>query len=92
MTCLHVDSLLSGSRDLPLTDIEQKIVDLHLLECPSCVRRMQGYVATCQLLKGLGTYEENETPPPVPETLIKRILAARQALVLEGIREQSRFG
>lgn len=86
MNCLHIDSLLSAARDAKLSEAEQAIVDAHLQDCPACVRRMQGYVATCELLKGLGTYEDNETPPPVPETLVKRILEARKNAVVRESR------
>jgi predicted anti-sigma-YlaC factor YlaD len=92
MTCQQIDALLSASCDAPLTASEQALVDAHLPICPSCVRRMQGYVATTQLLRGLSTYELSEVPPPVPETLVQRILVARKALALNGIREQRRIG
>jgi predicted anti-sigma-YlaC factor YlaD len=92
MNCTHIDALLSASCDAPLDASEQALVDAHLPNCPSCVRRMQGYVTTSQLLRGLGTYEEMEVASAVPESLVQRILAARKAAVLHGIREQRRIG
>ena len=92
MTCQHIDALLSASCDAPLSASEQALVDAHLPGCPDCIRRMQGYVGTAQLLRGLATYETIEVPPPVPESLVQRILAARKTAILEGSREQRRIG
>ena len=92
MTCHQIDALLSASCDAPLGSAEQAQVDAHLPGCPDCVRRMQGYVATSHLLRGLATIEDAEVPPPVPESLVQRILAARKTALIEGFREQRRIG
>jgi anti-sigma factor RsiW len=92
MTCTQIDALLSASCDAPLTAAEQALVDAHLPGCPDCVRRMQGYVATSQLLRGLADFESLEVAPPIPESLVQRILAARKTAILHGSREQRRTG
>jgi hypothetical protein len=40
---------------------------------------MRGYVATIAALHEIGERERTETPPPIPESLVQRILAARKA-------------
>jgi anti-sigma factor RsiW len=77
--CLRFDELCSHSLDTPLAAAEQAEVDGHLARCPSCVDRMRGYVATIAALHEIGERERTETPPPIPESLVQRILAARKA-------------
>ena len=80
MTCTQIDELMAASLDAPLAAGDQAAVDAHLATCASCVRRMQGYVLTVETLRSLGPVEAAETPAPVPEALVRRILASRAAV------------
>src|SRR5262245_63914331 len=90
--CARIDELLSNSLDDALTPEEQADVDSHLARCPACVRRLRGYVATVAALKAAGEAERDEVPPPIPESLVARILAARAAAVASGVRTERRSG
>ncbi len=79
MNCRRIDVLLSTALDEALPPREQAEVDAHLATCPACVRRLKGYGVTVQVLKGLRAIEQADEPPPVPENLVARILAARSA-------------
>ena len=78
--CDRCDELLSNALDAALTAPEQSEVDAHLAECAPCVGRMRSYAATVGALRELGEAEQAEAPPPVPESLVARILAARVAV------------
>lgn len=79
MNCDRIDDLLATSFDEPLAPGDQAHVDAHLAECPACANRLVGTVKTIQVLRALARVEEDESVPPVPETLVRRILASRTA-------------
>jgi predicted anti-sigma-YlaC factor YlaD len=80
MNCDRIDDLLATSFDEPLAPGEQAHVDAHLAECSSCANRLVGTVKTLQVLRAISRVEEEEVVPPVPESLVQRILAARTAV------------
>ena len=79
MTCSHIRDLLTTSLDEPVAPSQQTEVDAHVAECPACVGWMKEQVLTVQILRGLRAVEEAETVPPLPESLIERIMAQRKA-------------
>jgi predicted anti-sigma-YlaC factor YlaD len=79
MSCRRIDSFLSASLDEALSTVDQAELDAHLAACPACVRRLQGYGVTAQFLRRLGSFEAVEAAPPIPETLVHRIVAAAVA-------------
>jgi predicted anti-sigma-YlaC factor YlaD len=79
MNCIEIQTLLSLSLDEPVGPSERAAVDEHLAGCTSCARGMVQQVLTVEILRGVGRLEEAETPPPLPESLIQRIVAARAA-------------
>jgi predicted anti-sigma-YlaC factor YlaD len=87
MNCDRIDDLLATSFDDPLAPGEQAHVDDHLAECASCANRLVGTIKTIQVLRGIARVEEEEYAPPVPETLVQRILAARTAARVDDVRK-----
>jgi predicted anti-sigma-YlaC factor YlaD len=83
MKCPDTHSLLACSLDEPLGAADQAKVDAHLAECPSCVRWLTEQVTIITVLRGLGKIEEKELPPPVPEHLVRRVLAAHKAAMAQ---------
>jgi anti-sigma factor RsiW len=79
--CERCDEFLSNSLDAPLDRTEQAELDAHLARCPACVQRMRETLALTAALRALGRLEETEAAPPIPESLVSRILAARAAEV-----------
>ena len=79
MNCNRIHDLLATSLDEPLGQADQATVDAHVVQCPACVRWLTEQVLTVQVLRGVGKIEEAEVPPPLPEHLVRRVLAARSA-------------
>jgi len=50
--------------------------DEHLAVCPACVNYLESYRQTIRLEKQAFA-DERRDPPPIPEELIKTVLAAR---------------
>jgi predicted anti-sigma-YlaC factor YlaD len=86
MNCDRIDDLLATSFDEPLAPGEQAHVDAHLAECPSCANRLVGTVKTLQVLRAIARVEEEEVVPPVPESLVQRILSSRTAVGRDEVR------
>jgi predicted anti-sigma-YlaC factor YlaD len=83
MKCPQIHALLATSLDEPLRPAEQAEVDAHLLQCPDCVRWLTEKVLVVEVLRRVGKIEEAELPPPVPEHLVRRVLAAHRAAMVE---------
>jgi anti-sigma factor RsiW len=77
-TCQRFDDLWVASMDEPLGDADHHEYDAHLAACPACVTRVQQYVLTTQILQGVRALEEAEEAPPLAESLVQRIMAARR--------------
>ena len=83
MKCPGIHALLASSLDEPLPPAEQAEVDAHLGNCPACVRWLTETVLVVEVLRRVGHIEEEELPPPVPEHLVRRVLAAHRAAMAE---------
>jgi predicted anti-sigma-YlaC factor YlaD len=83
MKCTEAHGHLACSLDERLSPAEQAKVDAHLGECPDCVRWLTDQVVLVQVLRGIGKIEEEELPPPVPEHLVRRVLAAHKAAMAQ---------
>jgi anti-sigma factor RsiW len=79
ISCARFDELHLQSIDVPLDGVARAEFDGHLATCRACVDRLRKYVATQESLRELGRAEALETPPPMPEALIARILESRRA-------------
>jgi predicted anti-sigma-YlaC factor YlaD len=77
MNCEQAQDLLSVSLDEPLGAPQQAAVDEHLAGCPACAERMVQQVLTLEILHGIGRIEASETPAPLPESVLRRVLEAR---------------
>jgi anti-sigma factor RsiW len=53
--------------------------DAHLAVCPHCVRYLRSYQETIRLGKEAFRDPDDAVPPEVPESLVRAILAAREA-------------
>jgi predicted anti-sigma-YlaC factor YlaD len=78
MKCTEAHGHLACSLDERLAAADQAKVDAHLGECPDCVRWLTDQVVLVEVLRGIGKIEEAERPPPVPEHLVRRVLAAHK--------------
>ena len=79
MDCPGVQVLLAVSMDEPLLSAEQHEVDAHLDGCADCMQWLTENVLIIGVLRGLGRIEDAELPPPIPEHLVRRVLAAHRA-------------
>jgi hypothetical protein len=77
--CARFDDLWTASLDRALDGAEHAAHDAHLAACPACVRRVQEYVLTTRILQEVKAFEEAEAAPPLAESLVTRILAARRS-------------
>ena len=64
---------LSGELSAPM----RREFERHLAVCPPCVNYLKSYEATIRLCKSAGKPAGDESIEPLPEPLIKAILAAR---------------
>jgi hypothetical protein len=79
MNCEHFDETLADG-DLGSLRPDVRIeFERHLIECADCTRRLRELTLTTEILKGIGSYEERETPPDLREPLVQRILEARRS-------------
>ena len=78
--CKTFERLHHASTVGSLDATSQSAFDAHLAGCPACVGRLQNYVVVTEILKRLEPFErEIETPAPLAEGVVQRILAARKA-------------
>jgi anti-sigma factor RsiW len=78
--CNTFEGLHRASTVGSLDATSQATFDAHLASCPACVGRLQNYVLVTEVLKRLDPYErEIETPLPLAEGVVQRILATRKA-------------
>ena len=76
--CTDYRRLLSEALDGPLPKDERAAFDAHGAACSACLAHMKDAVVLRETLKGLAAVEEKEeaAAPALPESLVKRILAA----------------
>jgi anti-sigma factor RsiW len=76
LTCAEVAEFLMAYIDGELPADRRAEFDRHLRVCPSCVAYLKNYVTTTNL--GRGAFDRGaDEPAPVPEALLRAILAAR---------------
>ena len=78
LTCQALLDFLDDYVEERLDASERKRFDEHLAVCPACVRYLQGYRGTLQMLTLAGR-EHDGVPEEVPRKLVEAILAARRA-------------
>jgi anti-sigma factor RsiW len=76
LTCRQIIDFVQAFLDGDLPPREQTIFELHLTICPDCVNYLRSYQTTLVIAK-LAAEDESELDP-IPEGLIKAILAARK--------------
>lgn len=76
MTCREVTEFLMHYLDGDLPESERALFKKHLDECPPCVNYLHDYQETVKLEKGC-VCEPGSPLLPIPEELVRAILAAR---------------
>ena len=76
LTCRQIIDFVQAFIDDELPSREQTIFELHLKICPDCVNYLDSYEATQRISK-LAAETEPEMKP-IPDELIRAILAARK--------------
>jgi hypothetical protein len=76
--CTRFDALQRDALDGPLPAPLQVEVDAHLVDCPDCLARMRNLVVQTEVLRRLGEAqrEDEVAAPPLPESLVRRVLTA----------------
>jgi anti-sigma factor RsiW len=74
MTCREVVEYLMAYLDGELPEAERLVFEEHLAECPDCVHYLETYRETVRLGRDACRGEDG----PVPEDLVRAILAARK--------------
>lgn len=75
MTCEEFADSLQAFRDDELKLPERIRAQEHLARCEKCSARLRRYEQTINLAKGIAS--ENADAAPLPESLVRRIMAAR---------------
>ena len=76
MTCRDVIEFLHDYLGHELPDAQRVEFERHIKHCPPCQNYLETYEATIRLGKD-ACCETSKEPPPMPEELVKAILAAR---------------
>jgi len=74
MTCQEFERRLGDLFEERLAPHERRQARAHLLRCRACALARSGYEETVALARA--AYGSEEPPPPVPDELVRRILAA----------------
>lgn len=75
LTCREIIDFVMAYLDGELPERERKIFDAHLAICPDCVHYVETYKTTITAAKQAMT---TSAPEPVPDELVRAILAARK--------------
>ena len=79
MTCREVAEFLRAHLDGELPSRERRAFRRHLFWCRACVAYVVSYRETIRLARAIGEPDPDEAPEPIPEDLVRAILAARAA-------------
>jgi anti-sigma factor RsiW len=74
ITCRELIDFIARYLENDLSPEERSKFDRHLAGCPPCLSYIENYRQTIVLSKAAF----GEAPPPMPEDLVKAILAARR--------------
>jgi anti-sigma factor RsiW len=80
LTCRECVEFLMDYLDDGLSIEVRATFERHLAACANCVRYLESYKTTTAVCKKAFEVGDREALPPVPEELIKAILAARSKL------------
>ena len=75
MTCRECIDFLLAYFDGELSEEERAQFELHLQKCPPCVHYLRSYEVTMRACRGCF----DDADDPMPEELVKAILAARRS-------------
>jgi anti-sigma factor RsiW len=78
LTCREICDFVMAWLDGELPQRERAIFAAHLALCRQCVNYLDGYKATIRLARESHETNPCAALPPVPEDLVKAILAARR--------------
>lgn len=76
ITCRELIDFIADYLDGTLAEASRLEFDRHLRVCPSCVAYLDGYRQTIRL--GKAALAPTSDPAPVPDSLVRAILAARE--------------
>jgi predicted anti-sigma-YlaC factor YlaD len=79
MTCKDAVDFLADYLEGNLAWPQRLVFELHLLLCRNCRRYLESYSRTVELTKGLNHESSTAGIPPIPEELVRAILAARRS-------------
>lgn len=79
LTCRDICDFVMAWLDGELPERERAIFAAHLALCRQCVSYLEGYKATIKLAREAHETNPCAALPPVPEDLVKAILAARRS-------------
>jgi anti-sigma factor RsiW len=77
LTCRECVEFLMDYLDDGLAPDVRVTFERHLAACANCLRYLESYKTTTTICKKAFEVRDGETLPPVPEELVKAILAAR---------------
>lgn len=78
ITCREVHEFLHDYFSGSLPAEEKRVFEEHLRACPPCVAYLESYDLTVKLGKEALRAPAGDPPPPLPEELVRAILAARK--------------
>jgi anti-sigma factor RsiW len=79
LTCRELEDFVADYIDGVLPKQQRRTFELHIRLCPDCRRYLDAYKRTIALVGQTAFHELAEpVPEPVPEELVKAILAARR--------------
>ena len=79
MSCKEAVAFLADYLEGNLTWRQRLMFELHLMLCRNCRTYLESYSRTVQLAKGLKNASSAEGIPPIPEELVRAILASRRS-------------
>lgn len=77
ITCQEVIEYLMAYVNNELPSTEHAAIDAHLAVCPECVTFLKTYEQTMRCERAAFDHPEHNAEPPIPESLVQAILAAR---------------
>lgn len=80
ITCRQLIDFLGDYVASELAADDEREIARHLAVCPSCVAYLDSYARTIRLERAAFAAPEAAQPSPLPEELVRRILAVRSRL------------